>query len=128
MKEFVTANGATYECKNAETGINGITLAITGQSAADMKAVFSGVSEISLSYGKYEEDEEGNQKLVLEKPHGIYKNLKLAYAGEDVEDGSAIVTMRIKSEIEIRLDRLEEVQEIQNGAIDELVAMQGGEK
>ena len=46
---------------------------------------------------------------------------------EDGTDTIVIVTFRKKTEIEIRLDALEEGQETQDGAIEELASIVGGE-
>lgn len=115
MKEFVTANGTTYECENVTAGLNSISFATTGHTANELMQEFEDVSDITVSFADSE-------------PHGIYKNLKLESVTTMAEGDIVVVTMHIKSEIEIRLDKLEEEQEIQNGAIDELAAMQGGEK
>lgn len=112
MKEFATANGVTYECKNVTTGIESITLTMNGHTANDLMQEFSDVSELTTAF-------EG------EETHGTYKNLKLESVTTNVEDGSVSVKMHIKSEIERRLDELEEGQELQNGAIDELAQVVG---
>lgn len=114
MKEFVTANETTYECKNVTTGLDSITMTMDGYTASDLMAAFSDVSELTTAF-------EG------EEPHGIYKNLKLESVTTNAEDSSVSVKMHIKSEIEMRLDALEEGQEIQNGAIADLGTMIGGE-
>ena len=115
MKEFVTANGTTYECKNVTTGLDSITMTMDGYTADDLITAFADVSELTTTL-------EGE-----ETPHGTYKNLKLESVTTNVEDGSVSVTMHIKSEIERRLDALEESQKIQNGAIAELSQTIGGE-
>lgn len=115
MKEFVTANGTTYECKNVTTGLNSITMTMDGYTANDLMAAFADVSELTVAF-------EGE-----EEPHGTYKNLKLESVTTNADDYSVSVTMHIKSEIERRLDALEESQEIQDGAIMELAQSVGGE-
>lgn len=127
MKEFVTANGRIFECVNITTGLDSIMLTMENQDANDLLVAFGDVSELTVSFEKQKESLEEGFGLDLEEPHGVYENLKLESVSTNVENETVSVTMHIKSKIEIRLDRLEEVQEIQNGAIDELAAMQGGE-
>lgn len=115
MKEFVTANGTTYECKNVTTGLDSITFTMDGYTANELMAAFANVSELTTSF-------EGE-----EKPHGVYEYLKLESVSTNADDLSVSVTMHIKSETERRLDALEEGQEIQDGAIMEIGKAIGGE-
>jgi len=126
MKEFVTANEKIYECSNVTTGIDSITMTMENQNANDMIAEFDGVTELTVSFEKKKEEWEEDLGLVLEDPHGIYKNLKLESVTTNVNDGSVSVTMHIKSDIEMRLDALETGQELQDGAIMELAQNVGG--
>lgn len=134
MKEFVTANGRIFECSKVTTEIDSVTLTMGNGDADDIEAFFRDVKGLTVSFEK-ESDlsgyTEGNgQDPVLDDPHGIYTEPKFSLAFESItkfEDGSIAVTMRIKSEIERRLDALEEGQMIQNGAIAELAKMNGGE-
>jgi len=126
MKEFVTANEKIYECSNVTTGIDSITMTMENQIANDMIAEFDGVTELTVSFEKKKEEWEEDLGLVLEDPHGIYKNLKLESVTTNVNDGSVSVTMHIKSDIEMRLDALETGQELQDGAIMELAQNVGG--
>lgn len=114
MKEFVTANGTTYECKNVTTGLDSITMTMDGYTANELMEEFADISELTIAFDG-------------EEQHGIYKNLKLKSVTTNMEDNSVSVTMHIKSEIERRLDALEESQEIQDGAIMELAQSVGGE-
>ena len=132
MKEFVTANGHIFECSNVTTGINSITLRMENRDADDVEAFFRDVTGLTVSFEKesglsgYAEGD--GQEPVLDDPHGIYTEPKFSLAFESItkfEDGSIAVTMHIKSEIERRLDALEEGQELQNGAIDELANVVG---
>lgn len=127
MKEFVTANGTTYECKNVTTGIDSITFTVDGYTANDLMAAFADVSELTVSFEKQKESWDDSTDIVLEDPHGIYKNLKLESVSTNVEDGSVSVKMHIKNEIERRLDALEEGQALQDGAIMDLAKSVGGE-
>lgn len=127
MKEFVTANGVTYECKNVTTGIDSITLTMNGHTASEMIEEFANVSELTVSFEKQNDSLLEDHEFALEEPHGSYKNLKLESVSTNVEDGSVSVKMHIKSEIERRLDELEKGQELQNGAIEEIAQTIGGE-
>lgn len=126
MKEYVTANEKIYECSNVTTGIDSITMTMENQNANEMIAEFDGVTELTVSFEKKKEDWEEDLELVLEDPHGIYKNLKLESVTTNVNDGSVSVTMHIKSDIEVRLDALEAGQKLQDGAIMELAQNVGG--
>lgn len=125
MKEFAAANGIIYECKNVTTGLDSITMTMENQTADEMIAAFECVSELTVSFEKNNDSLLGDHELVLDEPHGIYKNLKLESVSTNVLDGSVSVTMHIKNEIERRLDALEAGQELQNGAIDELANIVG---
>lgn len=113
MKELLTANGKTYECTNVTTSLDSITFTMQGRAADELILDFETVSELTVAFENSE-------------PHGVYKNLKLESVTTHAQDGSVSVTMHIKNDTEIRLDALEEGQEIQNAAIEELAAMQGG--
>lgn len=130
MKEFVTANGRIFECSNVTTGLNSITFRMENQDADDIEAFFRDVKELTVSFEKESYTEGDDQDPVLEEPHGIYTEPKFSLGFESItkyEDGSIAVTMHIKNEIERRLDALEEGQELQNGAIEELANIAGGE-
>lgn len=125
MKEFVTANGVIYECKKVETRTDSIEMTIEGRTVSELISEFENVTDLTVSFGENKEDLNGNFSPVLEEPHGFYKNLKLEHVGTNVQDGTTLVIMHIKSEIERRLDALEAGQELQNGAIDELANVVG---
>lgn len=130
MKEFVTANGRIFECTNVTTEISSITMTMENQDVDDIEAFFRDVKELTISFEKTKDPDEYREELILEKPHGIYTEPRFFLTFESItkyEDGSIAVTMHIKSEIERRLDALEEGQEIQNGAIADLGAVIGGE-
>ena len=59
-----------------------------------------------------------------DEPHGIYENLTLIEppTRQDTEDGKVLVTIRLreKTELELRVDALEESQATQDGAIEDL--------
>lgn len=59
-----------------------------------------------------------------DEPHGIYENLVLnaAPSRQDTEDGEVLVviSLREKTELELRVDALEESQAVQDGAIEDL--------
>ena len=59
-----------------------------------------------------------------DEPHGIYENLVLNAAPirQDTEDGKVLVviSLREKTELELRVDALEESQAVQDGAIEDL--------
>lgn len=61
--------------------------------------------------------------------YGEYENFVYVSTNYTEEEGiyNAIFSIRKKTDIEIRLDALESEQELQNGAIDELASIVGGE-
>ncbi len=133
MKEFVTANGRIFECSKVTTGADFITLTMENRDADDIEAFFRDVKGLTVSFesgsGLSGYSKGGDQDPVLEEPHGVYVEPQFSLSFESItkfEDGSIAVTMHIKSEIERRLDALEEGQSIQNGAIAELANMNGG--
>ena len=107
MKEFITANGITYEGTNVSTGTGSIAFTTGEYNAAELEPFFRGVSEIKVSDTK------------LGEPYGNFPDLKFESITTN-EDGSVTVAMRIKSEIERRLDALEESQRAQDEAISGL--------
>lgn len=129
------SNEGVVECVSAATKKHPKRIVLESRNADDIEALFRNVTGLAVSFGKYgmpEEDfaEENEKDLILEEPHGIYAKPKFSLAFESItkfEDGSVAVTMHIKSEIERRLDALEESQEIQDGAIMELAQSVGGE-
>ena len=59
-----------------------------------------------------------------DEPHGVYENLALIEppTRRDTEDGKVLVTIRLreKTDLELRVDALEESQATQDGAIEDL--------
>ena len=62
------------------------------------------------------------------KAYGEYGHYVLASVSYRVEDGKYLADFALRqlSEVELRLDALEEGQETQDGAIEELAGMMGG--
>lgn len=126
MKELVTANGQTFACESVFTQPGVILFTLEGQEADYLEAFFREVTELTVSF-------EGE-----EKPHGYYTEPEFSLAYQSVEkhaDGTVTVRMKIKTEQEKRLDRMEERlaaletgEEIQNVAIQELGSLTGGGK
>ena len=124
MKEFVTANGKTFACESVLTQPGVILFTVEGYGADYLEAFFREVTGLTVSF-------EGE-----EKPHGYYTEPGFSLAYQSVEkhaDGTVTVRMRVKTEQEKRLDRMEERlsaletgEEIQNVAIQELGSLTGG--
>ena len=59
-----------------------------------------------------------------DEPHGVYENLALIEppTRQDTEGGKVLVTIRLreKTDLELRVDALEESQATQDGAIEDL--------
>ena len=59
-----------------------------------------------------------------DEPHGVYENLALIEppTRQDTDDGKVLVTIRLreKTDLELRVDALEESQATQDGAIEDL--------
>lgn len=113
MTEYIKAGNTTYECTNIHTTPETITFTILNQASADSMALaFKDVESLTVSDG------EGNE-------YGFYENLAFVNAATAGDD-TVTVTMRIKSDMEMRLERLESGQEVQDGAIRELAEIIGG--
>lgn len=114
MKEYIKANGSIFECSKVLTGAGTVSFYMESQSVAGMEQFFRAVSSLSVA---------GAPDAV---PYGAFENLAFQSASV-YADGSTSVSMRIKSETEMRLEALEESQEIQDGAITEIGKAIGGE-
>lgn len=86
------------------------------ETEADATAVCAAVTPANLFHVEfYNED--------AEQPYGVFDDLTLnAPPTRHDEDGAVVVTisLREKTDIEKRLDALEESQEVQDGAIEDL--------
>ena len=109
--EYITANGVEYATKSVTTKTDGIGFTLEGD-VSEISSAFKLVTELTVS---------GEDKVV----YGVYGNLSFSSAMVDSE-GLITVFMSIKSDIEVRLDTLEQTQEIQDGAIVELAEILGG--
>lgn len=127
MKEFVTANGRIFECSNIDTGVDSISMEIVNQDAADLESFFAGVSSLTTHFEVPLGLGEERSEPILEDPHGFYDHLKLNFVNKNVINNSVVIVMHIKSEIERRLDALEEGQALQDDAITDLVNSVGKE-
>lgn len=104
--DYIKLNNQTYEIEKAETTTDTITVFFKNRTAESLAEIFDGVTSFELS------NSDGTV-------YGVYKNLAFVNASV-YDDNTASVTMRIKGDIEIRLERLENGQEVQDGAIAEL--------
>lgn len=113
MKEIINANGMNYECSSVETTTNSISFTTEG-NADELKELLKDVKEITVS------DEEG-------VVYGEYSNLALQSVTTNILDESenVTITFRIKSDMEIRIEALEESQNDQDETIAEIIF--GGE-
>lgn len=112
--EYIKANGIEYECQKVTTGTDSITFIIGGQTVESIHKAFKDITELTIS---------GEDK----KTYGIYSGLTFSLASVDVDD-IVTVTMLIKPDLELRLEKVEVSQDIQDGAIVELAGIiSGGE-
>ena len=112
--EYIKAGGIEYECQKVTTGTDSITFIIGGQTVESILKAFKNVTELTIS---------GEDK----KTYGIYSGLTFSLASVDVDD-IVTVTMLIKPDLELRLEKVEVSQDIQDGAIVELAGIiSGGE-
>ena len=116
---FIESNKKRIEVSNAYTsGQNQVTFEVTGIGADELSAIMLKQTEFTLN------DDDG---AVVEE----YKHMAFVSASnipdEEGNNTLVVVTFRKKTEIEIRLDALEEGQETQDGAIEELASIVGGE-
>ena len=83
-------------------------------AALAVGAAFTPANLIHVEFSTDPEDE----------PHGIYENLALIEppTRQDTDDGKVLVTIRLreKTDLELRVDALEESQATQDGAIEDL--------
>lgn len=117
--EIIKANGTEYQCKTVTTGVDSISFTMEGQDLTTIETAFREVTELSVSG-------------VDGATYGTYGNLSFESATV-FEDGTISVTMHIKSQLEVRLDNIEESQktlqtsqEIQDEAIVELAEIIAG--
>lgn len=108
--EYITANGVEYATKSATTSIDGITFTLEGD-VSEIASAFKQVTELTVS---------GEDKVV----YGVYGNLSFSSAMVD-SDGLVTVFMSIKSDMEQRVETLEQSQAEQDEVIAEI--MYGGE-
>ena len=115
----IEANKKRIEVSNAyASGQNHVTFEVTGIGADEISAIMLKQTEFTLRK---------DDGTVVEE----YKHMAFVSASnipdEEGNDTMVVVTFRKKTEIEIRLDALEEGQETQDGAIEELASIVGGE-
>lgn len=106
--EYITAGGVEYAAKSVTTTVNQIVMTYEGQSIADMETTFRQATDLTVS---------GEDKAT----YGTYAGLAFEQATVQAS-GDVVVTMRIKTETEQRLDALEDAQRVQDGAISDLGA------
>lgn len=112
--EYIKADKIEYECQTVTTGTDSITFIIGGQTVESIHKAFKDVTELTIL---------GEDKKI----YGIYSGLSFALAAVDTDD-IVTVTMLIKPDLELRLEKVEISQDIQDGAIVELAGIiSGGE-
>ena len=110
--EYIKANGVEYATKSITTGTDSITFTMEGQEIERVHTAFRNVTELTVS---------GEDKVT----YGIYGNLYFSSATVHA-DATVTVTMRMKSDTEIRLENIEASQDIQDEAIVELAGIIAG--
>lgn len=116
---FIEANKKRIEVSNAyASGQNQVSFEVTGIGADEATVILSKISTFNL----FEDD--GN--IAEEYKHMVFVSTT-NIPEDDGTDTIVIVTFRKKTDIEIRVDALEEGQETQDGAIEELASIIGGE-
>ena len=104
--EYITTNGVEYAAKHVTTTTNQIIITLADQMISDIEPAFRAVTSLSVS---------GEDK----QTYGEYDHLAFESA-EVLASGEIVVTMRIKSETELRLDETSETLRVQDGAISDL--------
>ena len=107
--EYITANGVEYDTKSVTTKMDGIGFTLEGD-VSEIASAFKLVTELTVS---------GEDKVV----YGVYGNLSFSSAMVDSE-GLITVFMRIKQDMEQRVETLEQSQAEQDEVIAEII---GGE-
>ena len=116
---FIEANKKRIDVSNAyASGQNQVSFEVTGIGADELSAIMLKQTEFTLN---------NDDGTVVEE----YKHMAFVSASnipdEEGNDTLVVLTFRKKTKIEIRLDALEEGQETQDGAIQELASIIGGE-
>lgn len=106
--EFITANGVEYAAKLVTTTASQVIMTFEDRSIADMETTFRQATDLTVS---------GEDRAV----YGTYTGLAFDRATV-LASGDVVVTMRVKTETEQRLDALEDAQRVQDGAISDLGA------
>ena len=87
------------------------------ENEAAALAVGAAFTAANLAHVEFSTDPE-------DEPHGVYENLALIEppTRQDTDDGKVLVTIRLreKTDLELRVDALEESQATQDGAIEDL--------
>lgn len=101
--EIIKANNIEYKAISVDTGVDSISFVLSEINANDIKESFKKVSELSV-YGE-------NHNL-----YGVYNNLCFESLLIDNDDNIRI-NMRIKTDVELRLEKLESGYEEHDSAI-----------
>ena len=116
---FIEVNKKRIEVSNAyASGQNQVSFEVTGIGADAATEILLKTSTFNLC------EDDGN--IVDEYKHMAFVSAS-NIPDEEGNDTLVVVTFRKKTEIEIRLDALEKGQETQDGAIEELASIVGGE-
>ena len=106
--EYITVNGVEYAAKSVATTTNQIVMTFESCQIAEMEAAFRRALALTVS---------GEGKVA----YGTYTGLAFEQAAV-LANGDIVVTMRIKSAAELRLDAVEEAVAVQDEAIADLGA------
>ena len=113
MRDFMRlADNTEFEIENGGSLGNIIHDAL---SEADALAVSRAVTKENVSHVEFFSKTDEDETL---EPFGIYDNLALDRVYYDTENEKVLIALHEKSSVELRLDAIEEEQEIQNEAID----------
>ena len=116
---FIEVRKKRIEVSNAyASGQNQVTFEVTGIGADELSAIMLKQTEFTLN------DDDGT--VVEEYKHMAFVSVA-NIPDEEGNDTLVVVTFRKKNELEIRVEALEEGQEVQDGAIEELASIVGGE-
>lgn len=88
------------------------------ETEADGLAISKKFTSENLTHVEFYSNLESAADVETADPSGEYDNLIVNSVYFDVENMQVLISLREKSDIELRLDAIEEEQEIQNEAID----------
>ena len=113
MRDFMRLyDGTEFQIENGASLGNIVHIA---EDETDALAVANAVTKENVAHVEFFSKTDEDETL---DPSGEYDNLALDHVYYDPENMQVLISLHEKSDIELRLDAIEEEQEMQNEAID----------